>query len=188
LCRRAPDGKWKELKFDDSEWAVATLLPSGTVPVDEGPSLPPITRKDFANEPIELDHPLHAAASTAVQPGGIRASLLVADPLMLALDRPNREQVITIRSTAATTLQALELTNGKTFDTRLKQAATRLAPVVAKDPSTWVTQTYLHLLGRVPSAEEVTVAEEMLGNPAKADGICDLLWGLTLLPEFQFIN
>jgi hypothetical protein len=185
---RAPEGKWRDPKYDDSEWAAATLLPAGSLPVDEGPGLPPITRKDFANEPIHLDEPLHAAVSTAAQPGGIRASLLAADPLMSALDRPSREQVITVRSSAATTLQAVELTNGKTFDTELKHAAARLAPKVAKDPKAWLTQTYLHLLDREPTLDELKISLEMLGSPAKADGVSDVLWGLTMLPEFQFIN
>ena len=42
-----------------------------------------------------------------------RAALVNADPLMTALGRPNREQVVTVRTSAATTLQALELANGR---------------------------------------------------------------------------
>jgi mono/diheme cytochrome c family protein len=186
--RRAPQGKWKEAAFDDGEWSPATKLPDGVAPVDEGPSLPPVTRKDFANEAIELAIPLHNATTTAAQPGGIRASLLAADPLMTALDRPNREQVMTSRSSAATTLQTLELTNGKTFDGRLKQAAQKLAPTIAKDPSTWIAHTYEHLLSRPPSDMEKKIAMEVLGEPVKPEGVADFLWGLTLLPEFQFIN
>ena len=42
----------------------------------------------------------------------VRAALVGADSLQIALGRPNREQVVTVRSPTATTLQALELTNG----------------------------------------------------------------------------
>ena len=52
--------------------------------------------------------------------GHVRASLVAADPLMTALGRPNREQVMTLRFSAATTLQALELTNGKTLYEQLE--------------------------------------------------------------------
>src|SRR5262249_3120821 len=40
-----------------------------------------------------------------------RAALVNADPLLIALGRSNREQVVTERPKTATTLQALELTN-----------------------------------------------------------------------------
>ena len=46
--------------------------------------------------------------------------------------RPNREIVMPARITAATTIQALELTNGSTLDMRLKKAATKLLPDAAK--------------------------------------------------------
>lgn len=52
-----------------------------------------------------------------------RAALALADPLMRALGRPNREQVVTERSTVATTLQALELTNGQSLADVLAQGA-----------------------------------------------------------------
>ncbi|HSU68709.1 MAG TPA: DUF1553 domain-containing protein, partial [Tepidisphaeraceae bacterium] len=186
--RRAPDGKWKEREYDDAAWAVAVPLPEGVAPVDEGPSLPPITRKDFANEAIEIATPFHSAITTAAQPGGIRAPLLAADPLMTALDRPSREQVMTSRNTAATTLQALELTNGKTFDTKLKYAAKKLAPEAAKDPARFVNETYRKLLCRDPSEPEAKLAAELLGDPVKPEGVADFLWAITLLPEFQFVN
>src|SRR5690606_1057152 len=64
----------------------------------------------------------------AVPPAGtIRASLVAADPLMTALGRPNREQVVTTRASAATTLQALQLINGETLALRLAQGAERIA-------------------------------------------------------------
>ena len=53
----------------------------------------------------------------------IRASLVAADPLAVALGRPNREQVVTSRPTVATTLQALELTNGETLAKILHRGA-----------------------------------------------------------------
>jgi hypothetical protein len=186
--RRAPEGKWSDKKYDTSGWSSAIRLPKNVAPIDEGPSLRPVARMDFANEPIELATPMRTATSTAVQPGGIRASLLAADSLMTALDRPNREQVMTSRSTAATTLQALEVTNGSNLDTRLKQAAQKLTAVAAKDPAAWITQSYKHLLGRSPTGDELDVSLQTLGTPVTPNGVADLLWGLTMLPEFQYIH
>ena len=51
---------------------------------------------------------------------------LKSDPLSRALGRPIRDQVYTERSTAATTLQALELTNGPLLSRRLERSAKAL--------------------------------------------------------------
>src|SRR4029079_14991442 len=56
----------------------------------------------------------------------IRASLVVADPLMRALGRPNREQVVTTRPDLLTTLEALDLTNGATLASLLDRGAANL--------------------------------------------------------------
>jgi len=185
---RSPEGKWKEPAYDASGWTSVTMLAPGQTPIDEGPGLDPIIRKDFANEPVDVSLSFHTATTTASQPGNIRSALLTADPLMTALDRPNREQVMTSRSTAATTLQALALTNGSSLDARFKSMSARLAPVAAKNPDAWVTGMYLHALGRKPTDAERLLSLDILGAPVKADGVADFLWGLTLLPEFQFIN
>lgn len=185
---RAPAGRWKAIGYDDGGWPRAAELPDGVAPVDEGPGLEPITRKDFANEPIDLGPPMRSAVSTAAQRGGIRAALLAADPLMTALDRPNREVVMTTRSTTATTLQALELTNGQTLNDRLKQAADRLTPAADKDPEGWVRDLYRHTLSRDPTSAEADLARQMLGDKPQPAAVADLLWAVTQLPEFQYVR
>ena len=185
---RAPDGKYKEADYDDSEWMPVVTLSQGVAPVDEGPALEPITRKDFANEPIEIAQPFRNAMATAAQPGHIRAPLLAADTLMTSLDRPNREQVATYRITAATTLQALELTNGNSLNDRLKRASRKLSADAAKDPQAWVISMYRHLLGRGPDEQELRLATELLEEPVKQEGVQDFLWAMLMSPEFDFIN
>jgi mono/diheme cytochrome c family protein len=186
--RRNPDGASMAATYADADWAVAKPLADGVTPVDEGPGLPPITREDFANLPVELGPQLRPVVSIVINPGGIRASLLAADPLQLALDRPNREQVMPVRATAATTLQALELTNGATLDNQLKQTAETLLEKVKKDPDTWLHAAALHALGKPLSDERRAIAREMLGDPVTADGIADFLWSLFDLPECQLRN
>ena len=106
----------------------------------------------------------------------------------MALDRPNREVVIPARTTAATTLQALELTNGATLNGRLQRASAKLAPEAARDPAAWLSRLYFHALGRVPTPAELDITLEMLGTPVKPEAVADMLWALVNLPEFQLIN
>jgi len=186
--RRNPAGAWNTAAFSDATWKTAQPLPDGVAPVDEGPGLEPLTRKDFANMPVILGSQLSCAVSTAARAGAIRASLLAADPLQAALDRPNREVVIPARTTAATTIQALELTNGATLNGRLQRIAAKFSPEAARDPAGWLCRIYFHALGRLPTPEEQAVTLEMLGNPVKPDAVADVLWALVNLPEFQLIN
>ena len=186
--RRNPDGAWNTVALADTDWATAAPLPPEVAPVDEGPGLQPLTRKDFANMPVVLGTQLRAAVSTAAHVGEIRASLLAADPLQVALDRPNREVVIPARASAATTIQALELTNGATLNAELQKAAAKLAPAATIDPAAWLDRIYLHALARPPSPAESQLALALLGSPAKPEGIADLLWAIVNLPEFQLVN
>ena len=185
---RSPDGTWSDPKLADRNWPAAGQLPFGVAPIDEGPSLEPIRRKDFANVPIDLGPSLRPAVSTAAHAGKIRAPLLASDPLQAALDRPNREIITPARTAAATTIQALELTNGATLDTRLKKTAAKLLADAAKDPGAWIEQAYRTLLSRAPAAEEKRIAAELLGTDPKAEALADFLWAIVNLPEFQLIN
>jgi hypothetical protein len=136
--------------------------------------------------------------------GRIRSALVVADPLTVALGRPNREQVITQRASAATTLQALELTNGQTLMGLLRQGAANLVngadaggadfakastATAASLPTAQkvIEDVYVKALGRKPTAAEQKLAEELVGNPVQKEGVEDLLWTMIMLPEFQLI-
>jgi hypothetical protein len=138
--------------------------------------------------PVILGTQLSCAVSTAARAGGIRASLLAADPLQVALDRPNREVVMPVRTTAATTIQALELSNGATLNSRLQRISAKFAPEAARDPAGWLCSLYFRALGRLPSPQEQAVSLEMLGKPVKPEAVADVLWSLVNLPEFQLIN
>ena len=47
---------------------------------------------------------------------------------------------------------------------------------------------YQFALARVPSAAELTLAREALGEKPTAAGIQDLLWAVLMLPEFQLVR
>ena len=187
-AQRNPGGAWNTLAFNDADWAVAQPLPADVTPVDEGPGLIPISRKDFANIPVELGPQLSPAVSMVANSGKIRAALLAADPLQVALDRPNREVIVPVRASVATTMQALELTNGATLDNRLKKATAKLAAEAANDPAVWLERVYLQALSRPPIPAERELSLTLLGNPPTAEAVADLLWALVNLPEFQLIR
>lgn len=56
----------------------------------------------------------------------VRASLVKADFLMRSLGRPNRDQIVTLRPTELTTLEAMDLSNGQTLAQWLRFGAQRI--------------------------------------------------------------
>ncbi len=137
--------------------------------------------------PWNLGKSFDRALATAAICGEVRSSLVDNDPLMTALSRPNREQVITTRNSAATTLQALELTNGSTLARLLKQGAEKLVQDSPASGRELVVKLFERGLGRKPNDQELQLSEELVGSPAKQQGVEDLLWAMTMLPEFQLI-
>jgi mono/diheme cytochrome c family protein len=117
--------------------------------------------------------------------GKVRSALVNADVLQVALGRPNREQVVTSRLSAATTLQALELTNGRELSELMKKGSEKL--MTENSDKDLVTRIYMRALGRKPTGDEMKLAQEMVGKPLQGAGVEDLLWAVTMLPEFQLI-
>jgi hypothetical protein len=121
----------------------------------------------------------------------VRAALVAADPLQVALGRPNREQVVTARASTATTLEALELTNGAELAGVVKNGAEKISTQSGQaSPRTVVPQLYERALGRKPTTKELRLAKAMVSTSEVAiqkAGLEDLLWSLAMLPEFQLI-
>ena len=126
--------------------------------------------------------------SHAVPPADrTRASLVAANPLMLALGRPNREQVVTVRASAATTLQTLELLNGPTLADHVRHGAERFKDS-HKNARAIVDDVFARALGRAPSETERQLAVGALGSRPTVAAIEDLLWSVVMLPEFQVVH
>jgi hypothetical protein len=139
---------------------------------------------DAASKAAEKGHEVEFLVLTDVP---VRSAVAVADPLTVALGRPNREQVVTHRPSAATTLEALELTNGEILSETVERGA---AHWLARQPwqtTDLVRRLYLVGLGREPDAKELATAVELVGSPPSQEGTADLLWILLMLPEFQLI-
>lgn len=137
--------------------------------------------------PWKVAPQLAAALGMAKAHSNVRASLVAADPLMVALGRPNREQVITTRASAATTLQSLELTNGETLSKLAGKGAENILKTKPASNRELVARLYGKGLGRPPSRAEFNLADELLGQSAGKEQVEDLLWAMAMLPEFQLI-
>ncbi|MFK7770157.1 MAG: DUF1549 domain-containing protein, partial [Mariniblastus sp.] len=119
----------------------------------------------------------------------VRASLLRSNPLMRSLGRPNREQVVTTRPAELSTLQALDLSNGKILAGWLNAGAKRW--LARKSKQSWsneqvVKNLFLESLSRQPSTAELKSLGS--GEEMTQEAMEDLLWIVTMLPEFQFVK
>jgi hypothetical protein len=141
-----------------------------------------------APSPANADAQLARARAAATLHGETRSSLTAADPLMLALGRPTREQVMTTRASAATTLQLLELNNGSTLARTLAAGAARVLEEGSSSAQSIVERVYERALGRQPTQQELRLSSELLGKPVTREGVEDLLWAVIMLPEFQLIR
>ncbi|HEX4121507.1 MAG TPA: DUF1549 domain-containing protein [Verrucomicrobiae bacterium] len=159
---------WEQPEFAGAGWSPASQLGGGGM------------------IPWRLKGDLIAMQFSAMHQGTVRAALVAADPLMTALGRPNREQVVTTRATEATTLQALELTNGKTLAETLKRGAVEIVKQKENGPEL-IRSVFEEAVGRKPTAKELTMAEGLVGPKPKAEGVEDFLWAMVMLPEFQLI-
>ena len=116
--------------------------------------------------------------------------------LAVALGRPNREQVCTVRNEESTVLQSLELVNGKAMAERLQEGSKLLlaSDLGKEENSAKVIQTlYRRALVRLPNEEEISMARPLLRSPKdkpvpRQEGWEDFLWTLFLSPEFQFVR
>jgi mono/diheme cytochrome c family protein len=172
--------------------------PAGSPYVFKGPEVRRMTAEQFADAVSAVTGRWEAKADAKINAvlvrerdlppqDRIRASLVASTPLMNALGRPNREQVVTTRVSAPTTLQTLELVNGATLSERLRQGAEQLS-AERLTPATLVETVFQRALARPPRREERSLALQTLGAAPSAAAIEDLLWGVVMLPEFQLVR
>jgi hypothetical protein len=160
--------------------------------VFRGPIARRLTAEQFVDAVWRLTGTAPARPSAKVGDRGgepVRAALVVADPLMRSLGRPNREQVVTTRPADLSTLQALDLTNGPVLAGLLGRGAQNLRKRhPGWDAGQMTTHVFRSALCRRPTAEEREVARKLLGEPMTDEGLSDLLWAVIMLPEFQLVR
>jgi Protein of unknown function (DUF1553) len=161
---------WEQLSYDTAGWHPAAEM------------------GDIETNPWRLDEKLAATKQKfTFRFDQARCVWRNNDALMTALGRPNREHVVTNRFTPATMLQMLELTNGATLSKINQQGATNWLNRNINDSSQLVTQIYQESLGRPPTEKELAISMQVVGSPAKQQGVEDLLWSIQMLPEFQLV-
>lgn len=138
--------------------------------------------KTAGKDPVDADPPAAARGT-----GRKRAGSRNLDRLMRTLGRPKRDVVVTRRESSATTAQFIELSNGRS-----------VADLVARGGKVWldsgrmpealVADLFASSFGRAPSNGELKSSLGVVGSPASARGIEDLLWMLVMHPEFQLIQ
>jgi hypothetical protein len=194
--------------------AASKLYGMQTVPVDEsiaaedyvfaGPASKRMTAEQFVDALAQVTGVAAAATANddtfvkklADQEGApgrsfIRASLTKSTPLMRTLGRPNREQVVTTRPAELTTLEALELSNGRPLSELLDAGAAKLIAEAGDDTKAadeLCRSLVRAALSREPTNEELARLVELAGDPVSPGGLADVLWCVTMLPEFQLIR
>jgi hypothetical protein len=148
----------------------------------------PVLLAGSSHETNWLDSSAFISMAASIDSFGLfRACWVAADPLAVALGRPNREQVATTRPSQATTLQSLELTNGGTLAGVLHQGAEKLLQEHPGAPMRLTELIFQRGLGRAPNRKEAALVKELMGTSTPAAALEDLLWSVAMLPEFQMI-
>jgi len=155
----------------------------------------PIARRMTAEQFFDAIWRITATApEAAVAPVGdrgeepVRAGLVNSSLLMRSLGRPNREQIVTTRPAVLSTLQSLDLSNGKEFHDLLLQGAENLLAQWDTLSDPLIQHVYRSALSRSPTADELAGSLEIVGKTPTAQSVADLLWVVFMLPEFQLVR
>ena len=151
-------------------------------PVTVVPALEAWAQAVGAQAPPMLADALHG------QTRMVRAALMNSDLLMRALGRPNREQIVSMRPNDLTTLEAIDLSNGRILAEALAQGAARLAARPWPDGAALVRHLYLSAVSRPPTDGELAVLAPALKAPVAPQAVEDVLWALCMTPEFQLVR
>lgn len=118
----------------------------------------------------------------------VRAALVKSTPLMVALGRPNRDQVVTSRPADLTTLEAIQLANEQGLFDEFARGGVRILATRGSTGEPLVRWMFDAALARPPTAGEVAAVREILGGTPTAETVADCLWAIVMLPEFQLIR
>jgi len=118
----------------------------------------------------------------------VRAALVKSTPLMAALGRPNRDQVVTSRPADLTTLEAIQLANEQGLYNEFATGGRRILLATGPAVDTLTQWMFDAALARRPTAAEAAAAREILTDSPTSDTVADCLWALVMLPEFQLIR
>lgn len=118
----------------------------------------------------------------------VRASLLKNNALMRSLGRPMREQIVSMRPTELTTLEAIDLANEAELSKTFADGAAKLVAQFDGDSSRLIDYLYQYALSRKPTADEEKILSESMGKKATTEIVQDVLWAILMLPEFWMVQ
>ncbi len=112
---------------------------------------------------------------------------------MRFLGRPNRDQIVTSRPSELTTLEAINLANGRTLADLLAKGAARYQLTGSGSRESIIDDVFRLALTRLPTeSERAALAEIVQGTetnaPITTDAIEDLLWAICMTPKFMLIR
>jgi len=190
---RLPDGSERMVASDGSwQWTAAAAdgrgrFPKGKEPTDWKPAVVVENQTIWAGGNAAFAGKLLQGVAPAGLPM-VRASLIKGTPLMAALGRPNRDQVVTSRPEDLTTLEAIRLANEQPLADELARGGAAILAAHGSDPDALAGWIFRAALSRPPTAGEQAAARELLGPEPNAATVADCLWAVVMLPEFQLIR
>ncbi len=184
------DGSDEVITTDDS-WTVSSKVPAGDKPGkweldkyqwENAVSVAPTAWSGTINPQIGAALANSSTSSDLM----VRASLMKSDFLMRSLGRPNRDQIVTSRPNELTTLEAIDLSNNATLSAALEKGAKEL--ITGRSSDEIINELYLATLTRLPTGEELTALNEVLGGNPQPQTVADLIWSLLMMPEYLLVR
>lgn len=177
----------------DASWQWSPALPTpreGRLGNVAGPWKPARVVTPVGSWTQTIDAQVHPQLALAVQGETpmVRASLLKNNALMRSLGRPTRDQIVSMRPTGLTTLEAIDLANEQTLADAFEAGGTRLIQTVGGDADALVRHLYAFALSREPTEEELAVLRDRIGDPPSPTAVQDVLWAICMLPEFLLVQ
>ncbi len=118
----------------------------------------------------------------------VRASLLKNDFLMKSLGRPMREQIVSMRPSELTTLEAIDLYNGKSLADAILRGGENLSRRTWEHPDDMIRHIYRFALSRDPLEPELASVRDYFSDPATASEVADVLWAIMMTPDFMIVR
>jgi hypothetical protein len=193
LLVRAGDAPLRAVATDASWQWTATLpddkgrYPDATPPVEWQPAAPVVDTTAWASSDDAFAARVAASSSPRPLPM-VRATLVKCTPLMAALGRPNRDQVVTSRPADLTTLEAIQLANEQALADEFQAGGRRVLADSGPNADMICRWIFAASLARSPTAAEQAATLEMLGETPTPETVADCLWAVAMLPEFQLIR
>ncbi|EMI19231.1 hypothetical protein RMSM_03882 [Rhodopirellula maiorica SM1] len=118
----------------------------------------------------------------------VRASLMKNNALMQSLGRPIRDQIVSMRPSSLTTLEAIDLANEPSLAEAFATGADRWNDDTWNSTDELVYHLFQSALTRAPTKSEAALFRDVLGDSPTTAQLQDALWAICMLPEFMLIR